>query len=412
MSDPPIHRLPNGYRADVLVEFGILGPLEARRDGAEVPLGGRTQRAVLALLLLEAGRVVSIDRIAEELYAGDTPVSAVTQVHRQVSELRRALDPPDAERSAIETRAPGYLVHVEPDAVDLRRFERLCARADEALESEDATGALAALDDALALWRGEALADLATEAFAQRPIARLEELRQHALERRVEALLALGRHADVVPELSELAAAQPLRERLRELLMLALYRSGRQVDALQVYRQTRAALVEAFGVEPGPALRDLEQAILSHDPELAAAGGPAHGQPGGAVLVAGRDLDAVRLLATLGAPLARRPGLELIAAALLDDESGLAAATAALAAERAEQRRADARGGVRRKQRVRRRAAARPHLRRTARARRGAARVRLRRAAAARTRRPAGAQPRRCRPRCRRRRRIQRQAAA
>ena len=177
-----------------MVEFGILGPLEARRDGAEVPLGGRTQRAVLALLLLEAGRVVSIDRIAEELYAGDTPVSAVTQVHRQVSELRRALDPPDAERSAIETRAPGYLVHVEPDAVDLRRFERLCARADEALEFEDATGALAALDDALALWRGEALADLATEAFAQRPIARLEELRQHALERRVEALLALGRH--------------------------------------------------------------------------------------------------------------------------------------------------------------------------------------------------------------------------
>jgi len=249
--------------------------------------------------------------------------------------LRRALDSSEAQRSAIETRAPGYVVHVEPDALDLHRFERRCARADEALGSDDAAGALAALDEALGLWRGDALADLATETFAQRPIGRLEELRQRALERRAETLLALGRHADVIPELTELAAAQPLRERLRELLMLALYRSGRQVDALEVYRTTRAALVEAFGVEPGPELQRLEQAILVHDPGLAAPGGPVPAEPGGAVLVAARTLAAARALAALGGPLARRPGHELIAALLLAEESDLGAATAGLAAERA-----------------------------------------------------------------------------
>jgi len=140
----PTESLPSGYRPAVIA-FGILGPLEARRDGAEVALGGRIQRAVLALLLLEAGRVVSIDRIADELYAGDTPATAVTQVHRQISELRRALG-----EAAIETRAPGYVVHVVPEALDLRRFEALCARADEAEPAE----AVAALDEALGLWRG------------------------------------------------------------------------------------------------------------------------------------------------------------------------------------------------------------------------------------------------------------------
>src|SRR3954453_16637680 len=181
---PPTGGPPTGYRPGVLIEFGILGPLEARRDGAELALGGRNQRAVLALLLLEAGRVVSIDRIAEELYAGDTPVSAVTQVHRQVSDLRRALDSSEAQRSAIETRAPGYVVHVEPDALDLHRFERRCARADEALGSDDAGGALAALDEALGLWRGDALADLATETFAQGPIGRLGGGARAAVEAR------------------------------------------------------------------------------------------------------------------------------------------------------------------------------------------------------------------------------------
>src|SRR4051812_21782288 len=166
----PTESLPSGYRPAVIA-FGILGPLEARRDGAEVALGGRTQRAVLALLLLEADRVVSIDRIADELYAGDAPASAMTQVHRQISELRRALG-----EETIETRAPGYVVHPGAEAFDLRRFEALCTRADEAQPAE----AVAALDEALGLWRGDALADLAREPFAQRPVARLDELRLRA----------------------------------------------------------------------------------------------------------------------------------------------------------------------------------------------------------------------------------------
>jgi DNA-binding SARP family transcriptional activator len=332
----PTERLPSGYRADHVTEFGILGPLEVRRDGVELPLGGRNQRAVLALLLLEAGRVVSIDRIAEELYAGDAPVTAVTQVHRQVSELRHILDAPDAEpgESAIETRAPGYVIHVDADRYDLHRFEQLCARGEQAFDAGDAGTALQALDEALALWRGEPLADLAGELFAQRAIGRLDELRDRALERRVEARLALGRHADVIPELSELAAAAPLRERLHELLMLALYRSGRQVDALDVFSRTRAMLVETFGVEPGPELQRIQQAILRHDPELAAPDGPArHADRGGAVLVAAHALESVRALAGLGGLLAREPGLELIVALLLADESELTAATAALAGE-------------------------------------------------------------------------------
>jgi DNA-binding SARP family transcriptional activator len=306
-----------------VIAFGILGPLEARRDGEEVALGGRNQRAVLALLLLDAGRVVSIDRIADELYAGDTPATAVTQVHRQVSELRRALG-----EAAIETRAPGYVVHVAPEALDLRRFEALCARAEEAAPAE----AVAALDEALGLWRGDALADLAGEPFAQRPVARLEELRLRALERRLEARLALGRHADAIGELTDLAAAHPLRERLRELLMLALYRAGRQVEALEVYRDTRAALIEAFGVEPGVGLARLEQAILRHDPELSPEAAGAGGD--GAVLVAGSDLARVHRLAALAEPLARRPGHELIAALLAERDTELTGATAALAAER------------------------------------------------------------------------------
>src|SRR4051794_2328763 len=284
----PTASLPSGYRPAV-IEFGILGPLEARRDGAELPLGGRSPRAVLALLLLEAGRVVSIDRIADELYAGAAPATAVTQVHRQISELRRALG-----EAAIETRAPGYVVHVGPEALDLRRFEALCAQADDAGPS----GAVAALDEALGLWRGDALADLAAEPFAQRAAARLDELRLRALERRVEAKLELGRHADVIGELTELAAAQPLRERLRGLLMLALYRAGRQVEALEVYRETRAALVDAFGVEPGVELVRLEQAILRHDPELSPEQAGSADRAG-AVLVAAADLARVQDLAEL-----------------------------------------------------------------------------------------------------------------
>jgi DNA-binding SARP family transcriptional activator len=329
-------QLPSGYRGAVDTEFGILGPLEAVRDGQELGLGGRNQRAVLALLLLQANQVVSIERLAEELYGEATPVSAVTQVHRQVSELRRVLDPDDATSSAIETRPPGYLIRVAPGALDLHRFESLGAQASAAMEAGDPTTAADALRQALALWRGTALADLAYESFAQAPIARLQELRLVALEARIEAELALGRDTAVVPELRELAGAHPLRERLRELLMVALYRSGRQVEALDLYRATRSQLVETFGVEPGPGLQRLEQAILRQDPELGprAPGSLSQGEPPGVVILVRRDAAGLAAQVALAERLAQQPARELIVALIVDDEASLGEATAAMSAVR------------------------------------------------------------------------------
>jgi DNA-binding SARP family transcriptional activator len=317
-----------------VIQFGILGPVEARQDGAELRLGGRNQRAVLALLLLQGGRVVSIERIAEELYDGEAPVSAVTQIHRQVSELRRALDPDgDPDRSVIKTRPPGYLARVAPDNLDLGRFEALTERGAAALRGGDPAVASDALREALALWRGPALADLAGEPFAQRPIARLEELRLAALEHRLEADLRLGREADVVPELSDLAAAYPLRERLREMLMLALYRAGRQVEALDVYREARRELTESYGLEPGPGLRDLERAILRHDPALAPSASW-EGERAGMLLVTAREARGLRAVAQIAAELARRPPRELILTVLVPDEPALQAATVELTRQR------------------------------------------------------------------------------
>jgi DNA-binding SARP family transcriptional activator len=311
-----------------VTQFGILGPVEARRDGVEVRLGGRNQRAVLALLLLQAGRVVSIERLADDLYDGETPVSAVTQVHRQVSELRRALG---SDGDVIETRAPGYLARVAPEDLDLGRFEALGERGLTALRGGDAALAREALAEALDVWRGDALADLAAEPFAQRPIARLEELRLAALEHRLEADLELGRESDLVPELRDLVAAHPLRERLRETLMLALYRGGRQVEALDVYREARRELNEAFGLEPGPGLRELEQAILRQDPALAPST-ERRAKPQETLLVVAQDMRSLGSASALASELARRrPPRDLVVALLVPDEQALAAAGAELA---------------------------------------------------------------------------------
>jgi DNA-binding SARP family transcriptional activator len=326
---PPADPLPNGYRGAAVTQFGILGPVEARRDGVEVRLGGRNQRAVLALLLLQAGRVVSIERIAGELYGEEAPVTAVTQVHRQVSELRKALD-----ASVIETRPPGYLARVGPDDLDLSRFEVLTERGAGALAGGDPGLARDLLREALGLWRGPALADLADEQFAQRPIARLEELRIAALEHRLEADLRLGGDSDLVPELRELAEAHPLREQLREMLMVALYRAGRQVEALDVYRDARRELIDSFGLEPGPGLRDLEQAILRHDPALAPPDRALawRADPtAGTVLVAAWGAGRLGALLPPAVELARHPRRELIVALLVPDEPALGAATAELA---------------------------------------------------------------------------------
>ncbi|HEY1593826.1 MAG TPA: AfsR/SARP family transcriptional regulator [Thermoleophilaceae bacterium] len=320
-----------------MTEFGILGPLEVRRDGDELGLGGRNQRAVLALLLLQANQVVSIDRLAEALYSGATPATAVTQVHRQVSELRRVLDPSEGEGpAAIETRPPGYLIRVASGELDLHRFEELTGQAAAAMDEGDPGTAAEALRHGLAIWRGPALADLAYESFAQGPSARLQELRLAALEARIEAELALGHHARVIPELRDLASEHPLRERLRELLMVALYRSGRQVEALDLYRSTRNELVETFGVEPGPGLQQVEQAILRHDPELSSPRDDVawRSRAARSVVLASRDAARLEAQLAVAGPLARQPARELVVALLVEEEGRLAEATAALSSLR------------------------------------------------------------------------------
>jgi DNA-binding SARP family transcriptional activator/tetratricopeptide (TPR) repeat protein len=245
-----------------VVEFRLLGPLEAVVDGAPVRLGPPQQRALLALLLLNANEVVSRDRIVDELWGERPPATAIKLVQVYVSALRKVLQP-----DVLVTRPPGYLLQVEPDAVDLDRFRRHLDEGGAALGAGAPAAAADHFRSALALWRGPALADFAFAPFAQAQIGRLDELRLEALSDRIEADLELGR-SDVVGELEALIVEHPLRERLRGQLMLALYRSGRQADALAAYQDARRALVDELGIEPSRELRELEQAILRQDPEL------------------------------------------------------------------------------------------------------------------------------------------------
>ena len=241
-------------------EFRLLGPFEVLAEGRALELTRRKQRSLLALLLLHAGEVVSTDRLVEDLWAGEPPKAAVGSLQNLVSDLRKILG-----RETVITREPGYLLDVDPDRVDLHRFERLVA---QAADAEDPERRASLLREGLALWRGPPLADLAYEPFAQVEVARLEELRTAARESLIEAELALGRHSNLVGELEALVAEHPLRERLRGQLMLALYRSGRQAEALDAYRRARETLVEELGIEPSSELQQLEQAILRHDPVL------------------------------------------------------------------------------------------------------------------------------------------------
>ena len=244
------------------LELRLLGPLEALRDGRAVTLGGAKPRALLAVLALDLGRVVSADRLVEALWPGETPDSAPHAVQVYVSQLRKALGP------VIVTRPPGYALELDRGSVDLDVFARLADEAREALQVGSTETAEASLREALALWRGPALADFVYEPFAQNEIARLEELRTVVLEERIDADLALGRHAELVSELEALVQAHPLRERPRGQLMLALYRSGRQADALAAYRAARETLLDELGLDPGPELKELEAAILRQDESL------------------------------------------------------------------------------------------------------------------------------------------------
>ncbi len=269
------------------MEFRILGPLEVSSDGEAVDVGGRKQRTLLAMLLLEANRVVAQDRLIEALWEDEPPDTAAKGLQVYVSQLRKALG-----KDRLETRSPGYVLRAEPGELDVLQFERL---QDEGR-----------FDEALALWRGAPLADFAYQRFAQAEIARLEEARLRCLEGRIERDLERGRHDAVVGELETLVASHPLREGLRRLLMLALYRCGRQAEALEAYQQGRQALVDELGIEPGRALRDLQQAILNQDPGLdAPAGEPpaAEGRalPRGTVTLFFADVEgSTRLVYTLG----------------------------------------------------------------------------------------------------------------
>src|SRR3954451_6350424 len=242
------------------MELLVLGPIEAHVDGRQVPLGAAKQRAVLAMLALRANSTVSADELMEGLWGEHPPATAAKMVQQYVSQLRRLLTDGNGRTSAIVTRGRGYELKVPPDDVDALRFERLVERG--------------AARQALALWRGGALDDVADEPFAAAEIRRLDELRLSALEQAIDADLAEGRSSELVAELEPLVAEHHLSERLRGQLMLALYRSGRQAEALDQYRDARGLLVEEAGIEPGPDLQRLHAAMLSQDASLDAPSRP------------------------------------------------------------------------------------------------------------------------------------------
>ena len=290
------------------MDFRLLGPLEVTRDGRVLQLGRAKERALLAVLLLHANQVVSSDVLTDRLWGDDPPATAGKALQVYVSRLRKALG-----ADALATRAPGYFVRVAPGQLDLHRFEELVTQAHGA----EPTTASVLLREALSMWRGAPLADFAYETFAQAEIARLEELRLGAIEQRIEADLALGRQSELVAEVERLVTEHPLRERLRGQLMLALYRSGRQAEALAVYQDGRSRLDDELGLEPSESLKQLQRQILAHDPALeprsvadpvVRAASVQH-----SILVLARNLDGVDALLGLAGALARtEPSHELI----------------------------------------------------------------------------------------------------
>jgi DNA-binding SARP family transcriptional activator len=279
------------------MEFRILGPLEVVHAGRSVVLGGARERALLALLLLSANRVVSSERLAEDLWGGSPPEGAAQALRAAVFRLRKALRAAGADEVVL-TRPPGYMVRVDPEALDAVRFEALAARARAQMEAGDHAGAAATLRQALALWRGPALADLPDAPMGRAEAARLEEARLAATEARLDADLACGCHKELVGELEALTRAHPLRERLWAQRLVALYRTGRQAEALRAYQELRHLLGEELGIEPSQALRRLEGAILRQEPGLdwqplapaAIPTEPAPSAPGGLVTILFTDL--------------------------------------------------------------------------------------------------------------------------
>jgi DNA-binding SARP family transcriptional activator len=311
------------------VQFRILGPLEALDGDRQLDLGAPGQRAVLTVLLLHANEIVPTDRLADDLWPGSVPRTAAKTIQVYVSNLRKAFG---AARDALETHGSGYLLRVRPGELDLYEFERLLERA----AREEPAERTKTLRSALSLWRGEPLADFAYEQFVQTESARLEELRRLALEERIEADLALGRGPQLVPELEAIVAQRPLEERPRAQLMLALYRAGRQADALAVFREGRRVLDDELGLELGEQLRELERAILRQDPTLSVT---AAAKPSSSIIAVSERPCGLALLLPLAEALARGPTTRELVLAQIVQPAEVAAATRML-----EQARHDLRG--------------------------------------------------------------------
>lgn len=306
------------------MEFRILGPLEVEENGRRIGLGGPKQRTLLALLLLTPNRAVSVDRLVDALWGDEPPAGAANALQYHMSRLRKAL----GVGAEIVTQEPGYLIRLDSDQVDLFRFERLVSEA----EGADPGRASRLLAEAVGLWRGEPLADLADDVLSQPDIQRLAAARLAALERRIDADLELGRYAQLVPELETLVRTHPLHEGLVGSLMRALYGVGRQADALDVYRRTRQTFDSELGIEPSPFLRELERAILRQDRELSLDRPTTDGLR--SILVLAGSEDRVADLLSIAEPVATGAGRELILVRFAVGSGELEAETGALAAER------------------------------------------------------------------------------
>ncbi len=311
------------------MDFRILGPLEVADDDRRLALGGIKQRSLLAILLQHANEIVSTDHLLAELWGDAPPATAAKSIQVYVSRLRKELGD-----GRLVTRAPGYVLRVEPSECDLATFERLRAEA----RRSGPRGGAAKLREALALWRGPPFADLAYERCVQAESARLDELRLAAIEDRIDADLADGRHADLVGELETLIGRHPVRERLRGQVMLALYRSGRQAEALQAYQAARRKLADEFGLEPSGELKRLESAILRQDSTLdlpvQPPGSPGTGER--ALLVVPSAPERLDGLLALAVPLAAADAPRELVLACIVPAADVGAATAALAARAGE----------------------------------------------------------------------------
>lgn len=252
------------------MRFSVLGSIEVTADAAPLELGGVKQRAILGYLVLHANKVVPTSHLLRAMWDGAPPPTARKMIQNAVSGIRRVLT--GQSEAALRTHAPGYQLHVDPETVDLHRFRALARDGRQTIADGEPEQGAELLRAALSLWRGRALADLVEAGYRWSELTAVEDERLSTLEDRLDAELACGRHREITPELEVLTATEPLRERLCQQFMLALYRSGRQADALRIYRRTREALVDSLGLEPGRDLQELQQSILDHDAAIQADG--------------------------------------------------------------------------------------------------------------------------------------------